>query len=127
MPSKKPEDSEEMTVFESIKNRIAERSGLIATLREVIEGKDEELLTMGIRVEDAERVAAAKHAAAVVEALAYSESLRAAQDANANMQTFFDDIRALPEFADLFPPEAETVMPVAAESDRPATSEEQTA
>ena len=89
MPTKKPDAPEEVNVFESIKNRIAQRSQVIADLRQTVADKDEEILQMGVRVEDAET------------------AQRAALALGVAQQTFIDSIKALPEFADLFQAEAE--------------------
>ena len=119
MPPKKPDAPEEVTVFETIKNRIAERSQLIVELRETIEAKDEEILTLGIRVEDTLKSASNAQALreTAYEAQDKAEVQRdAAVAANAEMQAFIDSIKALPEFADLFPAKAEAT----SDSEQPA-------
>ena len=66
MPAKKPDAPEEVTMFESIKNRIAERSQLIVDLRQTVADKDEEILALGVRVEDAEKATETALAQAIV-------------------------------------------------------------
>ena len=119
MPAKKPDVPEEVTVFETIKNRIAQRSQVIADLRQTVADKDEEILTLGIRVEDTLKSASNAQALreAAYEAQGKAEVQRdAAVAANAEMQAFIDSIKALPEFADLFQAEAEA----ASDGEQPA-------
>ena len=105
MPAKKPDAPEEVTVFESIKNRIALRSQVIADLRQTVADRDEEILTLGVQVEDAQKAvtnAETMGEAAYQAQRAAEQQNNAAIAANAEMQAFVDSIKTLPEFADLF-------------------------
>ena len=96
---------EELTVFEAIKNRIAERSEVIAGLRMQLaelttESTDKDALVTQAAT-DVDNMRTQRESA--YDAQRAAEGLRdAAVAANAELQAFLGNLKALPEFADLF-------------------------
>ena len=109
MPAK-PKATEEPTVFEAIKNRIAERSEVIAGLRMQLAELTTESTAKDTLVTqaatDLDNMKTQRESA--YDAQRAAEELRdAAIAANAELQAFIVNLKGLPEFADLFPLDAD--------------------